>query len=380
MELHLGQWLERKAHDIYARMRSNSERGEEFDIAGLNHLETLLEASEEGFELPLERQFYADCPESVKLCHRPAKLFELTDGYIVADDGFVFDRDGGSLTTAHSPELYLPGRVRHPIPCLSHRIEGSVFNLAGKNSNSHGHFLVQHLPRIISVWERLERDTDIKILLSAKNFSWQSRYLRELGISSERLIRTGSGTLSVEHLLYVPPFHSDPHIYTGIIYQKLREALGWTNRAAGDRVIFLSRGQTGHRRLLNEAECVEVAKDIWPQLELLDLADHTLSEQMNILSQSNLVIGGHGQAFAGQLFTNRAIGVLLQAGDGPMKNCWANSFRNVGIQMDGDGVVLYSENKPNRFQDDWIFKADLLKKQLRRLKPLIDLRLGELRK
>jgi len=136
-----------------------------------------------------------------------------------------------------------------------------------------------------------------------------------------------------------------------------------------NRYIFLSRKSASHRSLLNEEEVFRTCRNFWPNMESLDLTDYSSSEQVDLFQSVRVVIGPHGQAFTNMIYTRDALAVIINPGSSVRG--WSGAFRNLALQMGGEGLVLTTGTKDWHNKQNWSCDLDLLRGQLARLQELL---------
>jgi len=261
--------------------------------------------------------------------------------------------------------------IRRPIGLLRRKTEGPLFHLTGKNHDSHGHFVMQHLPRLMAVRDSLLEEPETKLLLAPSHSRWQQFYLNKLGFGPERLMECTRGTLRCSELEYVPFYYSrTSNVHESNCNRALRELFvkGIPESAPID--LFLSRRTAPHRVLLNEDQVFAECKRFWPRLKRVDLSDHSSEEQIRLCAPARIVIGPFGQSLTNLIYTRESLALILYASDTIAGFCTA--FRNLAIQLGGEGVVLSAGMKKDfRPKSDWTFPLERLRVQLDRLYPLL---------
>jgi hypothetical protein len=82
-------------------------------------------------------------------------LVELHNARVTGDQGHVFFSNGDFLAICPSLKLLPSRKVRRPILPLARHLTGVYFHLTGVDHENHGHFLFQHLPRLLAAREEI---------------------------------------------------------------------------------------------------------------------------------------------------------------------------------------------------------------------------------
>lgn len=180
--------------------------------------------------------------------------------------------------------------------------------IGGRADENWYHWLVDYLPRILEVPERIP--ANIPVLVSSRVPAQGLEALREL-TRRPVLIRDPGIAMRVGLLHVAAPavqLLDDPRIpwENGFALRpsslrRLRDQWGIDETPAPNgRRIFLSRRSGIRRGIGNEAELVEVAESAG--LEIIDPARLSFAEQRALFGEASLVIGGSGAVMANYLF------------------------------------------------------------------------------
>jgi capsular polysaccharide biosynthesis protein len=299
------------------------------------------------------------------------KCREVHEARVVGDQGFVFLRDGRLLTPTLYPndELLHIFKVRRPITTCARRIRGRVFHLTGSNHENRGHFLLDHLPRLVAAEGMLRADPSIQVMLTGHHIRWQAEYLRMMGIDESRIVACHSGTVIVETLLHVPFAALFLSMAPRFALTRIRDAAAVHAGvdAAEDRrgpPVFLSRRDAPNRRVTNEQQLFEIARRLIPDLQLVLLSGMSLRDQIRLYRRTPLFIGALGQASCNMVFSNGSTIINLTHAPQPDTPEW-----NVGTQIatlsDNRGLTLHA-GVTLAANKDWSFDEVAFEAHMRR--------------
>ena len=197
--------LERKLHGWYAESLNR--------ILPITRLEDgvslegrkLAENGRESLVCKLENRFYdREHPVSNTVEYTAVRSYEFKRVNVVGDQGYIFSGSRNLISICDEIKRIKSEKVRRPIRLLSREIREPIFHLTGNNHNNHGHFVLQHLPRLMAARERLLANPRIKILLATGHLHWQEFYLERLGFGQDRLLEGTPGTMHCSYLEYIP--------------------------------------------------------------------------------------------------------------------------------------------------------------------------------
>ena len=203
-------------------------------------------------------------------------LMTLHDAWITGDQGQVFLHDGTFLSICPSLRHLPERKVRRPLAWLGRRLEGVYFHLTGVDHENRGHFLFQHLPRLLAARTQLQEHGErLKVIVAPGHQRWQARYFKYFGISEDRVVEASVGTIHVEKLLYVPMPYGNTYLCNPRFYREIRDGFttGITTPAAGadGPILFISRQDAPDRRLANEEEIVSICREVLGSVQVVQL-------------------------------------------------------------------------------------------------------------
>jgi Glycosyltransferase 61 len=378
----LSRWfvrkLERTLHDARARWcaRFGPPLQIVSDASCIRQKILLRPALQTNWANPLELQFYGDSAQPAIAQNKEVMLYKLDNIWITGSEALMFcgphtllRLDSSQIEmTASSP------KIRRPISRLAHRIEGQIMQLGGRGTGNRGHFLCEHLPRLLLAREKLGNDYPLKILLTPDNADWQTDYLVHLGEDPRNMVEGSRGTLFCPQAWFVPDLSPGPtmEIYQPDIYREIarRFKRGLSPRGAR-RSLFITRNDAPTRRLLNEDEIFEACRDVYPDMERIAMSKLSLSEQIALFADAKIVIGALGQPFRSVLWCEGALTIQLSPGPRSPVNPylqWATYSERLGLIHENRSITLYAG--PPSTPHDWVFPLADFRRSLDRLASL----------
>ena len=366
----LSRHLERKAHDFYAACVNHLAPVDVLTEDDLPLPRMLTEGGCETLDCGLEGSFYKRVEHIHNtVAYEPVRSFALEDVHVAGDQGFIYKGARRMVAVCEEVGRIPRDKVRRPIRWLRRCVEAPVFHLTGNNHESHGHFVLQHLPRLMAVRERLLDKPEVKLLLAPGHMHWQRFYLERLGFGPERLLEGTPGTLHCRQLEYVPFYNVCGNLVDRRTYRKMSAQLTRGAVSSRELYLFLSRKGARHRSLLNEDDVLHACQELWPKMQRVELQDYSPAGQVELFRNSRVIFGPHGQAFTNLIYTRDVLAIIASASR--IIGGWSASFRNLALQMGGTGLVLTADVPGWKNTDHWEYPMDRLRTQLDRLQELL---------
>ena len=337
-------------------------------------------ASRTVWENPLEEAFYGPGEGRAEIEHPAASLYSLENIYVTGSEGLLFAGPRTLLRFCVSQNDIAQKKMRRPIALLARRIDVAVLPLGGRGVGNRGHFVCEHLPRLLLARERLGIDFPLKVLVTPGHRAWQAEYLGRLGENPNDVIEGSRGTVYCPQAWFVPNLSATERadLYQPDVYREIaRRFKNGVTRRGQARRLFLTRRDALSRRLLNEDEVFAALRDVWPDLERVSLAGMRLREQIELFLGARVVVGPHSQTFRNLLYCEGALSIQLVPGHRAADNAyriWADNYDRLGTIHANRCLSLYPE-QPYR-DDDWSFPMESLRRALERLSTLGEMRLG----
>jgi len=324
---------------------------------------------------PLEGQFYGNSARRETVIHPAASLLELNNVFVTGSEALIFADFFRRIIPDESQARVLSRKARRPLRWMARREKGPVFPMGGRGTGNRGHFLAEHLPRLLLARGSGECPPNLRLLLTPDHGSWQSEYLSLLGEKPENLLPGSHGSIFCETLLTVPSLSegSAAELYKPAVYAEIRRRFLASCPDAGParRQVFISRSDATSRRLRNESEVYAVCREFWPNLELVTLSGMSLARQINLMQGADVVVGPHGQSFHLNLFLTDALSLQLVPGARNETNeylTWATNYERLGLVAGNRCISFFTG--PNVSDEDWLYPIDELRKNLGKLRKL----------
>jgi hypothetical protein len=291
-----------------------------------------------------------------------APLFRLRDMWCVGDQGHLFFQDGTLFDRCPTVRCMPDRKVRRPIPTLSKTVTHPVLHLTGFSHDSHGHFILHHLPRLLACRDLLRAAPAAKILCAPGHSRWQMRYLRRLGFDESRVIEGTRGTLRLNEVWYVPWMAGTFKLVAPDLLRGLREA--FVQPAAGaasvDSVpagapLFISRKDAPDKILANEEELVMATEKLFGGVEHIELGRFPMDEQVRAFRRAPLVIGALGQGLTNMIYTHAGRLVILERGTEPLATAAHSMFTMLTSVCGGEALPIFCQSAYSGPRRQWTF-------------------------
>lgn len=364
-------FADRVLHDGYASLlrRLGSKVAVCTEIPGFVRVHTLRPAGFCLHDTSLEAAFHGYSQTSVRYEWPDWLAYEIPDALLAGDQGFVFLPDGRFFAPSLYPnhERTSIYKIRRPIKLLSRELDGTVFHLTGPNHENRGHFMLDHLPRLLVARELLKEVGDYQILLTGHHIRWQREQVRMLGFPDDKIVACEAGTLRVKRLI---------HVRFGSIYSSISppHALCELRDRAGQYAeidnlppgppVFLSRRDAPNRRLLNEEDIFTAAKSLIPNLIEVKLTGMPLKEQIRLFRRTPLFLSPLGQASCNIAFSKGSTIVNLKYESAPVdpSGCLGTFIASA---TGNRGLTIYSGTAMGQ-NFDWSYDVSLFREHLAR--------------
>lgn len=273
-------------------------------------------------------------------------LYHIENARMVGDQGFVFLPDGRIFEPSCHPYKLDQIKLRYPLPWSEKFIRGTAFHLTGNNHENRGHFMQDHIPRLLAAEKILGNLRYLKVIVAPGHRRWQMNFLTAMGVRAQNVIEAGYGTLEVEELLFAPltsnaQGFADPQLYK--IFQE-RISTYEAPHPTKPRVLFLSRKDAPDRRLSNEDQLIALIRELLGETEIATLSQLTLSQQIAAYDSADIIISPTGQAVTNVLMVSgKKVAVLLPGDRDYAYEKWAYSFLSF---LGGNTPLMFYANTP----------------------------------
>lgn len=334
---------------------------------------------EENFTLyqnKLEEEYYSP-PAQTKFFHPTTYLYVLKDIWITGSESHLFFEPDQLFAICSSIRGVESRKIRRPIKPFAQTIEEPVFILSGRAPGNRGHFLIEHLPRLVASMDIIKRLGGCKILVTPGHRRWQVDYLQKLNIPESEIIEASIGSVFCKRAFYVPMMCEGERATASREqhYQILRQRfLGDTTIGDKRFPVFLSRKDAPDRKLVNEDAIFSIAKKFFPGLNRVTLSSLSLNEQIKLFQEAPVIIGPHSQPFRNLLFADNSLAVQLIQGFRDASNeyyHWAQNYNFIGSI--GGNFCLPLFNGIEFFKNsDWLYPEDKFEKDISKLISLMN--------
>jgi capsular polysaccharide biosynthesis protein len=316
---------------------------------------------------PFEDAFYGDATVRTAALSE-TRLLELNDVFVTGSEAFIFSEAHTVLRLCASHDGQPARKIRHPLRFLALRIDDPVFLLGGRAPGNRGHFLVEHLPRMLLAQQKLGRDFPQQVLVTPGHASWQREYLQQFGFAQIKVIEASPGTTWCRRAWTLPNLSR-----TGVAelnppdsYRELVSRLPHSDKKRPRMAIFLTRKDAPGRRLSNEDEIFSIAQRFIPDLQRISLAEMTIPQQAELAASAQVIIGAHSQAFRCVLFARDALIIQLTPGSRHHQNeyrFWSDNYSLLATLQNNRAVSLYA-NDSQRASQDYRYAGDRFESEL----------------
>lgn len=352
MPIRLPRKLDRLLHDAISGVSNCCAPEIKFTDNSLKiNCERLLNpASETKWANSFEDNYYSNQTLRVS-SHAATRLLELRNIYVTGSEAFIFSDSHTVLRLCASLDKHPTRKIRRPVSPLALRIDEPVFLLGGRAPGNRGHFLVEHLPRILLAHQRMGKEFPRKVMVTPGHGEWQREYLYAFGFTGIEVIEASPGTTWCRQAWTVPNLSRTgiaelcpPQLYIEMVKRLGLPAAKTTSQR---NAIFITRKDAPGRRLANEDEIFSIAQRFLPEIRRVSLSGLSVEKQVNLFNEAKVVIGPHSQAFRGSLYARDALIIQLVPGHRTHDNeyrFWADNYSLIGTLHNNKPVSLYSED------------------------------------
>lgn len=323
-----------------------------------------------------EKDYYGSCKQ-IDFFHPEACLYVLKDVWVVGSEGRLFFESDQLFSVCSSLESIEERKIRRPIKLLAQVIEEPVFILSSRAPGNRGHFLIEHLPRLVASMDAIKRLGGCKILVTPMHRKWQTGYLQKLGVSDSEIIEASIGSTFCKRAFYVPTLCKGEiaTVSREKYYQFLRKCFVDSRESSRKGLpIFLSRKDAPDRKLSNEDAIFSIARRFFPKMKRIVMSTLALNEQIRLFQEAPVIIGPHSQPFRDILFSSNSLVIQLIQGFRDTSNeyyQWAQNYNYVGGIGKNLCLPLFSEIEFNT-NCDWIYPEDKFEKDMSQLISLLN--------
>jgi len=312
-----------------------------------------------------------------KFFHPERHLYVLKDVWVTGSEGHLFFEPDTLFSIGCSLKGVKPKKIRRPIKFLAQVIQEPVFILSSRAPGNRGHFLLEHLPRLMASLDIIQQFAGCKILVTPRHRKWQIDYLKKLDIPESDVIEASIGTVFCKSAFYVPMLCEEKA--ATMTYEKYYKYI--RNKFVGEDInrekglpVYLSRKDASDRRLINEDAIFSISKTYFRGMRKVTLSSLSLNEQIKLFQEAPVIIGPHSQPFRNLLFSSNSLSVQLIQGHRNASNeyyNWAQNYNYIGSIGGNLCLPLFNEIEFYK-NSDWIYPEDKFKKDIIRLVSLLE--------
>lgn len=356
------------AHNLILRLCGSRLRVAGADeAAGLQERRVIVPAGSRSDDNPLETRVNGPASAHFEFDWPAAEIFRLRDVWITGDQGQVFLRDGKLFAPWVLPYNLERLKISRPLKLGATRISGPVFHLTGRNHENRGHFMLQHLPRLMAAREYLRALPDYRLLVAPGHSRWQARYIAWAGLDPSKIVEGTRGTMQVDDLIFVPNLYGKSSLCPPPFYNELSGcAASYAVENGPGRPIFITRRDAPDKQLQNEERIVEILRAKIGPVDVIRLGEHSLPAQIGMFRASPLIIGPIGQGICNILFCKTSLLVMLAPGT-PDNQVYTSAHGSQLARICGNEAVTFLSNEPAPSRGDWTFPEERFTQLLDRL-------------
>lgn len=319
-------------------------------------------STQEKLDNSLESSIYHNIASETFVRNHEATIYQLHEVFLTGDRAHPFLEKSLLFNECPGVQRENLSKIRIPLTIGAKNLKGRYFHLTGRNHENRGHFLLQHMPRLLAARDFLNNNKDIKILI-APGHSWQRDYLTTFGFTADRVVDVSAGTILCEELFYVPLFFGSNALCEGKWYRILRDHL-YTYYKIDPKPtynLFVSRRGADIRELENENEIINILEKYVGPITVVDFKKLTLKDRVTLFANAKYVFGPQGQGLTKLLFCSPEVtAVILDYGE--CRDDWSVGYRDLAQHMGGKSLRLFSGTP--QIKNKWIFPPGQFTKML----------------
>jgi capsular polysaccharide biosynthesis protein len=241
----------------------------------------------------------------------------VTDGRMVVYEDAADPRHGfvaGQWDVVFGSRMSPGGAFLHRAPLAGIEVPEGIL-LAGRNDANWYHWVIEYLPRVLQVDERISPNAPL--LVTGRTPETGIELLRSL--TTRPIIELDSAStvrVGILHVVAPPvqvldttevPWSAGISMNPGVLRRFRDRVLFGRNDVVPTRRVFLRRN-SGHRGLRNESDLASIARR--HQLEQIDPGTLTWQQQLELFESTSLLVGASGAVMANYLFMSPGSRIL----------------------------------------------------------------------
>ncbi|MBB5035173.1 glycosyltransferase family 61 protein [Prosthecobacter vanneervenii] len=326
--------------------------------AGLQEHRVMIPAGSRSDTNPLEIRVNGPENATFDFDWPAAELYRLRDVWLTGDQGQVFLKDGSLFTPWVQPYDLQKLKISRPLKLGATRIKGPVFHLTGRNHDNRGHFMLQHLPRLMAARDYLRSLPDYRLLVAPGHSRWQARYITWAGLDPSKIIEGTRGTMQVDDLIFVPNLYGKPGLCPPQFYAELSDcAASYPVKDGPGRPLFVTRRDAPDKQLLNEERIVEILRSKIGPVDVIRLGEHSLPDQIGMFRAAPLVMGPIGQGLCNVLFCQNTLLAMLVPGT-TTQQVYSSAHGTQLARMCGNQAISFISGENVASRGNWHFPEE----------------------
>lgn len=223
----------------------------------------------------------------------------------VFEDGKVYFSEIGGRNFFNHPwvdgrSLFRFGLYAVACPAPVADVDESFVLLGTDGGANYAHWLSRHVLKL-AVIDKAGVPDSHRLLLNEDLKPYQLEYLELLGIPRSRLMPVpGRSVLRCRHVIVPTIMRNHPRMRQAIDWLRGRLARFMSPPAAARDLVFVSRKDSPHRVLLNEAELESALAALG--FRTVVLGELSVAEQIRCFSRAAVIVGAHGAGLSNLMF------------------------------------------------------------------------------
>ncbi len=235
---------------------------------------------------------------------------DLNENVAVIKNGIILAGHSYQQVNGKLEKLEKNSIIDEGTPYLIKKIDGKILNLLqGSSAENYFHFMFDILPKIFLAKSIINLD-NVDYFLVNKQIDWQIKIFESIGIDRRRLLDAQNNRhikvkniYSLTHPWYLEGYIQEQVVYlpAWIIFELRKYFL---KKISPDKKlkIFIDRSNSkyNHCKIMNNAELTNFLKN--QGFLIIKPEELSLNDQVDIFSNSKIIIGGHGAALTNIIF------------------------------------------------------------------------------
>ncbi len=277
------------------------------------------------------------------------------DDKVLAD---VSEEHGRKVPDTHS--IFFQSKL----PAV-HQVDGTVAVLSAAGSGGYFHWMFDVLPRVELIRRSgISLDSIDKFVVNSYQLPFQKETLTTLGIPETKIIESHRYPHVKATRLVVPSLAGNTGnmpSWVGDFLRKEFPSSEAVKRFDRPERIYISRKDTSHRRITNEAEVTDFLSKLG--FRSVELASMTMAEKASLFSSAKVVVAPHGAGISNTVFCNPGAKVIEIFSPEWVAACFWAVSNQIGLDyyyLIGKGKRPPEYTDPGRMLEDILVDLDEL--------------------